>query len=145
MELVHKEWKQWKIKKNHFYIHSFVQSFTQKFYSENLFINRYVDDSFRIAVALNATQSSRIKMWSIRAWKWHLRQVVSLRRSIPIRVEFQSIPCLVGCMVPRWSIQWLHCCQRLRRRQIHAECLFQCLHLVWHFQCISMDWQKRTN
>ena len=132
--------------KLHFYIHSFVQSFTPKLLIFwKFFINRYVDESFPIAVAFESNATWKAKIVSIRACKWHLRQVVSLRRSIQIRVEFQSIPCLVGCMVPRWSIQWLHCCQRLRRRPKHAECLFQCLHLVWHFQCISKDWQKKKN
>lgn len=37
-----------------------------------------------------------------------------------------------------------HCCRRLRRMRIHEEYLYRCLHLVWHFQRISIVWEIRT-
>lgn len=149
MKLVHKEWKtvENKEKKNWAnFIHSFNLSHQIRLYSENCLLIDMLMSLFQLQLLwMQCNAMWKEKISSIRAYKWHLRQVVSLRRSIQIRVEFQSIPCLVGCMVPRWSIQWLHCCQRLHRRLIHAECLFQCLHLVWHSQCISKDWQKKKN
>lgn len=129
-------------------VHSFNQSFTPNFlHSEKFFINFvYIFIwIFWKSFAEYAKWRKWMKNRMIHAHQWHLRQVVSSKRSIPIPVEFQSIPCLVDCMVPKWSTQWHHCCQHLHLTPIHVEYSFQCLHLVWHSQCISRDWQNEWN